>query len=164
MKTILILLISSFINSCGGINEANTIKSTASNDDFRLSTTASKMDQNNIVTIEYSAITRGSFKEIKATKENISFQKNRSKQASVKDCSEKEWSELMVLLKAIDLDLLSKLEAPSKKHQFDGAAIASLIVTVNEKSYQTPSFDDGNPPKEIESLVKYILTIAETVE
>ncbi|NNK27221.1 MAG: hypothetical protein HKP06_03175, partial [Flavobacteriaceae bacterium] len=125
---------------------------------------ASKMEQNNMITIEYTAITRGSFKEIKATKEIISYQKNRSEQASVKDCSEKEWGELMVLLKAIDLDLLSKLEAPSKKHQFDGAAIATLIVTVNEKLYQSPSFDDGNPPKEIESLVKYILTIAETVE
>ena len=56
------------------------------------------------------------------------------------------------------------LEAPSQKRFFDGAAIAKLKVTFDGKTYETPSFDHGNPHPDITNLVKEILSIAQNVE
>ncbi|WP_397364355.1 META domain-containing protein [Olleya sp. R77988] len=107
---------------------------------------------------EYSAITRGTFKMVKVDQNNIKTQLSRTAKEATNACSRENWDILKSLTEAIDLKALSKLEAPSKAHQYDGAAVASLTIKVKGETYQTQAFDDGNPPKEIAELVNKLLS------
>jgi hypothetical protein len=123
----------------------------------------SKINQDNM-TIEYSTLSRGSYKLIKVNKKSISVINKRNAKPIIKTCSEKDWDKLIDVLKTIDIENLPNLKAPSEKRLFDGAAIANLLITYNSNTYKSASFDHGNPPKEIESIVKEILSISENIE
>ena len=142
MKMILILLNLIILN--GGCNE-------------------SKVNQDSI-SFEYSAISRGQFLEIKANKKTTSIKKNRSDAAIINPTEEKKWKALINTLKSMPVENIPNLKAPSEKRFFDGAAIASLKITYEGKTYESQSFDHGNPPKEIAELVKEMLSISENIE
>ncbi len=168
MKTITIFIFSIILNGCGGAKEASSQEaSAAENPDAMVKenpeVTADTKQEKSLL-IEYSAITRGASTHIKIADRAIEYSESRKNKEATKQCSDVEWAKLKLLIYKIDLGNLPKLEAPSKKHQTDGALAASLTISKDEKVYQTASFDHGNPPKEIESLVKYILSIAETVD
>jgi hypothetical protein len=55
---------------------------------------------------------------------------------------------------------LETLKAPTEKRFHDGAAIANLKVTYQDKSFQTEAFDHGNPPEAIKKIVDKINTFA----
>ena len=55
-----------------------------------------------------------------------------------------------------------KLHLILRLHEYDGAAHAKLKVFVNDKEYESSSFDHGNPPIEIKSLVEYIMTMSKS--
>lgn len=46
-------------------------------------------------------------------------------------------------------------------HQVDGAAMATLTVEINRKTFETTIFGHGHPPKVISSLVKKVLSMKE---
>jgi heat shock protein HslJ len=71
-----------------------------------------------------------------------------------------EWDELLTETGKLDLDKLETISAPSKAHQFDGAPAASLTITVNDKAYRSVTFDQGNPPDEIKSLVEKMILLS----
>lgn len=128
---------------------------------------AQKESKENIrdnIIIEYSAISRGFYNYVVITSGTILVQKDRNSEPISKICSKEEWAKLMEQFKTIDSENLSKLEAPTKAHQYDGAAIAQLKITVDSITYETVSFDHGNPPKEIEAFVNEILSISENIE
>ena len=89
----------------------------------------------------------------------MSYQKSHSEEAKTLTIDTKKLSEITDALETIELETLSELEPPSKKHQFDGAEIASLEVITNNSSYKTPAFDHGNPPKEISAIVELIISL-----
>lgn len=120
--------------------------------------------QNNAYHVEYTAHSRGFFHEITVSDGMISVQKNQASKVITKPCSTAELDKLNNLLKDIDITSLSKLEPPTKAHQYDGAPIVNLKVTYQGKDFQTQSFDHGNPPKEIEALVKEILSLSQKIE
>jgi len=62
-------------------------------------------------------------------------------------------------LSEIDIKEIENLIPPSTKHQHDGAAGATLIVTFEGKTYRVPTFDHGNPPIEIKSIVEKIMAL-----
>ena len=123
----------------------------------------SKINQDNI-SLEYTASSRGIYKQIFINKKTISSSNKRGGNSIIKDCSEENWNSIIKHLKLIDAQNISTLKAPSKKFQFDGAAIAHLKITKGDKTYETPPFDHGNPPEEIAELVKEILSISENIE
>jgi len=128
---------------------------------------AQKESKENIrdnIIIEYSAISRGFYNYVVITSGTILVQKDRNSEPISKICSKEEWAKLMEQFKTIDSENLSKLDAPTKAHQYDGAAIAQLKIIVDNVTYETVSFDHGTPPKEIEALVKEILSISENIE
>lgn len=127
-------------------------------------TTLIKAKQDNSYVIEYRAVSRGSFHQIIISDRIISNQKDRDSKPTTKTCDKDEWNLIMSNLKNVEIGALPKIEPPSKAHQYDGAAIATLKITHSGKDYQTQSFDHGNPPKEIESLVKEILSMAGNIE
>jgi len=63
------------------------------------------------------------------------------------------------LLLDIDLSSLGDLPVPSKRHQFDGAQVASLKITTEHQVYASPSFDHDNPPVALRPLIDFILAL-----
>lgn len=124
---------------------------------------ASKINQDTI-SIEYSAQSRRTFKHIIISKKSISVVNNNSETPMIKTCSGADWNNILKALKPIDIKNIPNLKAPSEKRFFDGAAIGNFKINYNGKTYETPPFDHGNPPKEIEKLVKEILSISENIE
>ncbi|SFZ89743.1 hypothetical protein SAMN05428642_101536 [Flaviramulus basaltis] len=123
----------------------------------------SKINQENI-SVEYTASSRGIYKQIIVDKKTISTLQKRGGIPTTKVCNETYWDNLIKVIKSINIDSISSLQAPSKAFQYDGAAIANLKITHNGKTHETPPFDHGNPPKKIAELVKEILSISENIE
>ena len=116
------------------------------------------------ITFEYSAVSRVSYTRVVITRLAILVQKDRNSKAISKACSKDDWSKLMNLLNAVDLKNISKLKAPTEARLYDGAAIAQLIILKENVTFESSSFDHGNPPKEIEALVQEILSMSENIE
>jgi heat shock protein HslJ len=120
--------------------------------------------QDKSISIEYTASSRGSYQQIIINETEISKSKKRGKNPLYKTYDSSKWNTLKEIVDTIHLETLPNLEAPSKDFQFDGAPLAKLKITSNGKTYETPPFDHGNPPKEISELIKEILSISEMIE
>ncbi len=108
-------------------------------------------------TIQYTAISRGFYNEININSSTISVKKGRTAELESKTCSKEIWDTIMNKLDSIDVESISKLEAPTTKRFHDGAAIAKIKVILKDTTYQSSEFDHGYPPKEIELLCNKIL-------
>lgn len=111
--------------------------------------------------IEYTAMSRGLFNQYIFEDGKISIQKDRAPTPTVKACSLEETNSLLEQVKALELEKLSSLKAPTEKRFYDGAAIAILKITYNGETYQTPEFDNGEPNEYIASLVSTFLSLVE---
>ena len=143
-------------------NECNNNSQTKSPKNIETTTETNKLQEN--ITFEYSALSRGFYNRVIIKHLTISVQKDRNSEAVIKICNKDDWSGLMSLLNEIDLKNISELEAPTQARLYDGAAIAQLIITQGNVSYETKSFDHGKPPLDIETLVKKILSLSENIE
>lgn len=110
--------------------------------------------------IDYKAITRGSSFQILLEKGVLTYIDN-NKEPVKKTLSKKESKVIYKSLKNIDLGTIDKIEPPSKRHQFDGALLATLEIVSKEKTYTSVSFDDDNPPKELKELVDYLKSLTQ---
>lgn len=126
--------------------------------------TLHKKPQENAFIFEYTAHSRGLYKNIIIDKTNMSVLNQRNSKPLVKPCTKKQWSLLLEMARNIDLETVSNLKAPSEKRLYDGAAIGNLTITFNGKRYKSSSFDHGNPPDELAEIVKEILSISENIE
>ena len=124
---------------------------------------ASKINQE-ALTFQYSAVSRGVFQNITIDKKHIKIISARGEKAIEKPCPDKIWQTLLNTLDTIDIKSLESLKAPSEKRFYDGAAHASLSIIYEGKTYKTTSFDHGNPPKTISNLVKAIQSVSENIE
>ena len=112
--------------------------------------------------IEYTANTKGFYQKITVKNQMLMVSKDRDgKDKPVpKKLSDADWKEIVDCFRTIELDSMSKLKAPTEKRFYDGAAIAILKITLEEKEYETSSFDHGFPPKEIKKFVNTITSLA----
>ena len=62
-------------------------------------------------------------------------------------------------LSKIDANSLESIKAPSIKHQTGEVAGATLIISFKGKTYRVPTFDHGNPPVEIKTIVEKIMEL-----
>lgn len=120
--------------------------------------------QKDDMTFIYSATSRGVYQKITINKKEIFIEKKRGEVVRPKSYNDTIWNTLLKIARSIDIKNLSTLEPPTKDHQFDGAALARLTIINNRTLYETKSFDHGNPPKEITTIVKEILSIAQNIE
>lgn len=124
-----------------------------------------KKPQGNIVDIEYQALSRGSFFQIKINKDRIEKTIDRNLENSVSEkYSKKDWATITSLLKTIDIDKICDLKAPTEKRLFDGAPHAQLKIVSSTKTFVSNGFDHGYPPQEIQELVNTMLSLAESIE
>lgn len=122
-------------------------------------------EQDKDISFTYETITRGSRANYTLTKEDIKVVKNLGGETKASEkMTSKDWDNLMERMEEIDVPKINQLKPPSDKRTFDGAAHAILTIKVGEKVYKSNSFDHGNPPAELKSLVKAILRLGETVE
>lgn len=120
-------------------------------------------NQDSII-LEYSAQSRGTYKHIIVTKKHISVTNKRGEAPITKSYNASNWDSILKAIKTIDIENIPNLKAPSEKRFFDGAAIGNFKLIYNGKTYETPSFDHGNPPQKIAELVKEMLSISENIE
>ncbi|WP_146185856.1 hypothetical protein [Flavobacterium album] len=121
----------------------------------------SKLSKAKDLSFEYSATTRGSSVNYVVTRDSIIQKENSRGEITTykKPVDENDWNDLLTATEKVDLEKLSTIEPPSKKHQFDGAMGATLKITVNGKTYQTQTFDHGNPPEAIKAIIDNITVI-----
>lgn len=115
-----------------------------------------------ITKMEYKAYTRGSNKEVTVTRDKVEVRELRLGKniEATYPLSKDNWNKLTALAQKIKLDKMEALEAPSKKHQFDGAMAANLTITAGSTIYTSVTFDDGTPPPAIKALVEEIVGIS----
>lgn len=121
--------------------------------------------QEKLMAISYQATSRGVFFEVVVNDNEVVKSKDRSgKDKKVKQCSENEWIKIQSELKDIDLEKINELEAPSNDKSVDRSLHATVTITFPTQVYTSISFDHGNPPEQIASLVNTILSLAESIE
>ncbi|RZJ52774.1 MAG: hypothetical protein EOO45_31650 [Flavobacterium sp.] len=117
---------------------------------------------NENVSFEYSALTRGSFKKVMVSSTEIATANGRDKaDMTTKKTTPQEWKKVYDAYKAVkNPQGIGELEAPTKKHQYDGALAATLTIKTADGEYSTMSFDHGTPPAEIKGLVESIIAVS----
>ncbi|ETN94167.1 hypothetical protein [Zhouia amylolytica] len=124
-----------------------------------------KTNQESVTGFQYETYTRGSqYKIIITSNRTLVRQTGLNSFQQELNTPESKWNELMQLVRKVSLDELSAYKPQSSGRSLDAAPHATLEVLTADKNYKSSTFDHGNPPTEIESLVKAILTLAETVE
>jgi len=73
--------------------------------------------------------------------------------------SDEDYAFVTAEIEKLEVNRLSKLVAPSIKFKENLAFGATLIVTKNGKLVRVPTFDHGNPPKEIKALIDRIMAL-----
>ena len=111
--------------------------------------------------LEYTANSRGSHILVRITEKFINYKLNRNDELISIPNTEKNWNDLMLLMADLDVKTIPSLEAPSKAHQYDGAAHATFSVYVqkDEEGLQTPTFDAGNPHKAIAPIIDKMMSL-----
>ena len=107
--------------------------------------------------IEYSAMSRGYYKSIVVEDKTVSVIKERNAEAVKSNIDDAKWNEIVAAYSKVNLESLSSLKAPTDKRTYDGAAIGNLKIVKDGKTYETPGFDNGFPPKEIDKLVNLLV-------
>jgi len=107
--------------------------------------------------IEYSALSRGYYKVITVENKTVSVVKERNAEAVKSNIDDAKWNKIIDAFSKVNLEILNTLKAPTDKRTYDGAAIGNLKIVKDGKTYETPGFDNGFPPKEIEKLVNLLV-------
>jgi hypothetical protein len=112
--------------------------------------------------IHYEANTRGFFEKIiiKDKMVSVNNDRNNPENETNSRLSNNDLKQLVGYFKTLSLNKLPTFKAPTEKRFYDGAAIANLTVIYKGKEYRSVDFDHGNPPKEIEKLVKKITSFS----
>ncbi|QDW19670.1 hypothetical protein B0M43_0005935 [Flavobacterium sp. KBS0721] len=107
--------------------------------------------------MEYSAVSRGLYKLVIVQNKTVSVTNGKNTQPVVTNLSDAQWKEIVAEFSKINLQSIPTLKGPTEKRFYDGAAIGNLKIVQNQKIYETPGFDNGYPPKEIEKLVNLLV-------
>ena len=116
-----------------------------------------RTDQNE-TKMEYKAYSRGFYQVITIENKMVFVTKSRDEKPIAFRLSIVDRKSLTTAIQELDLESLSQLKAPIDKRLFDGAAIASLKIMKQGKTFETQSFDHGYPPAEIQKIVNKMLS------
>ncbi|WP_264525938.1 hypothetical protein [Flavobacterium sp. N502536] len=107
--------------------------------------------------IEYSAVSRGTYKVIVVQNKTVSVTNGRNAKPVESKIDDLKWKQIVAEFSKINIKNIPNLKGPTQKRFHDGAALGNLKITQHQKTYETLGFDDGYPPKEIEKLVNLLL-------
>ena len=108
-----------------------------------------------ITSYEYSTVTRGYKKTIKVDKNSILVTETKGREATqMKFVTSPElWKSLRAGAREIELLEIGTLESPTNKRQIDAAMFSKLILTTEDSTYTSSSFDYGHPPVMLKIVV-----------
>lgn len=124
-------------------------------------TTENTMKQEAMPILEYEANTRGFFRKITVENQTIAVSNVRDGKPTTSKISETDWNELILLYQSVNKEHLANLKAPSEKRFYDGAPNANFRVITKDTTFESVTFDGGNPPSEIENIVNKLIAIAD---
>jgi hypothetical protein len=165
MKTIALIFLSLFLTkSCQQKN--TTIENAPVAEVVKTEEIKPEMTENKVQTgtkVEYEAMSRGFFSKIifENNQITIASDRNNPEKGTVVMLTKEDISVISNLIKAVNLDELPNLKAPSEKRMYDGATHANLTITSNGKVYAGAGFDGGNPPAAIAKLVTKLVSYSE---
>ena len=124
------------------------------------STKEATMNLEKLPKFEYVANTRGFYQKITIENKIVTVSSDREggDKGQAVPLSDADVNELNVAIQNIKWGDLGGFKDPTQKRFYDGAAIATLRVTINGDEYQSVDFDHGFPPVEIEKLVNKIVS------
>ncbi|WBV61892.1 hypothetical protein PFY12_07190 [Chryseobacterium camelliae] len=110
--------------------------------------------------IELREQTRGTNKSFTLSSEALTVSLNENITNSKITLS--EWENVEKEVNHIDLSKISSFAAPTTGHYSDQALASTILITSNGSTYQSSSFDSGNPPKELASLYKILQQVIQS--
>ncbi len=124
------------------------------------STKETVMNLEKLPKFEYVANTRGFYQKITIENKTVTVTSDREgvDKGETVQLSDADINQLNAAIQNIKWGDLGGFKDPTQKRFYDGAAIATLRVTVNKDEYQSVDFDHEFPPVEIEKLVNKIVS------
>lgn len=108
-------------------------------------------------TWKYQAFTRGFYETWELHNRELTVKKGSNPQAETRKITIEEgtWNELCALAQKVEWSTLPDLKAPSAKHRYDGAAGATLEVSLAPAgaALQSVTFDHKNAPAPIQPFL-----------
>lgn len=117
-------------------------------------------DEMDIVKIEFSTLTRGSYQHIVISKSNIektikTHQDVDEKKVTL-SISNSQWERLTQALSHVTLSEVPELESPTRARAYDGARHSSITITDHYGKTFLHTFDNENPNEKLLPLMKAI--------
>ncbi len=112
-------------------------------------------------TLTYQALSRGFYLNVEIQGNKMTIIRERETLGKDYVLSNVDFKAVSELYQKVKLKELIDYKAPTEKRFYDGAAIASLSINYQGKTYNTQGFDHGNPPVEIAEFVNKIVSFTE---
>jgi len=109
--------------------------------------------------INYDAATRGSSITLKVTSTQVNY-KDIEKTIETKTNSNL-WEEITTIVKQINLTEIEDFSPPTSDRNVDAALHATLSISIDNLTYESQTFDHGNPPDELKSIVEALFKVLE---
>ncbi|WP_299526351.1 hypothetical protein [uncultured Lutibacter sp.] len=102
--------------------------------------------------VNYNAATRGSSIKYEVTSSKL-YYKDIENTIETKTTS-KFWEEITTIVEQINLSEIENFNPPTSDRNVDAALHATLSITIGNQIYESQTFDHGNPPEELKSLIE----------
>ena len=115
-----------------------------------------------IISFTYVTGSMGGSSSTQMTADSI-FEVKMDRHGSVKNAmefSKGEWKALSKEGKSIDLNGVDTIQSPTHRRKVDAAPYAYLIFKTKDSTYQSASFDGGEPPVKLKNVVNTMLTFS----
>jgi len=116
----------------------------------------------NITSITFTRQTRGLLDEVIISRDSVQgFIDNHrvpeNSQQYASGIDQDDWSKLMLALRDVSLANIDGLQSPTMNRAHDGAAQSSIVITFEDGSSITHTFDNENPHPDLQPLLDAIL-------
>jgi hypothetical protein len=64
-----------------------------------------------------------------------------------------KWKSFKTLIEEINLSEMKNFNPPSGKRYVDATLQATISITADKTTYNSQTFDHGNPPKELKKII-----------
>lgn len=117
------------------------------------------VSQNMIEKIRLEKVTMGSNSSLEITKDEITNEstiRGGAGDASKGTTQTKDWNKINNLVSKLDLTKIDQWEGPTQARFYDGAKATVIVIESAGQTYNSQSFDEGEPPAELKELYNYL--------
>jgi hypothetical protein len=111
-----------------------------------------------LTSVELTLQTRGTRKSLTVSARQAEVVINDERQSA--PTTLRQWVNLEKAAQALIPNRLASLKAPSTRSYTDAALAAQVRITTGSRTYESTTFDQSNPPRELAPLLKALLAAA----